>query len=306
MTGPAAGNTASLAGGAGPPPAADLRRRSRFRAWRRHRLGLLGLGLVLLAVICALVGELLLAQDPLRSQLALRLRPPSWLPGADPRFPLGTDQLGRDVLGRVVLGARVSLAVGGVTTLLAMVIGVTLGLIAGYYSGRVDAAISGLIDVQLSFPLLALAISIVAVLGPGLANLILVMGVTGWVLFARIVRAEVLSLRQREYVQAARALGAGDARILLRAVLPNVMASVTVIAAFTFAQMIIVESSLSFLGLGVQPPTPSWGGMLNDARGYLQVAWWPATFPGLALTLTVLGVNLLGDWLRDLLDPRLI
>jgi peptide/nickel transport system permease protein len=257
-------------------------------------------------VLCAAFGDLLLTQDPLRSQLGLRLKPPTWLEGADPRFLLGTDQLGRDVLGRVVLGARVSLAVGVLTTLLAGVLGVALGLVAGYYRGPLDGAISGLIDVQLSFPLLALAISIVAVLGPGLTNLILIMGVTGWVMFARIVRAEVLSLRQRDYVQAARGLGAGDGRILVRAILPNVMASVTVIAAFTFAQMIIVESSLSFLGLGVQPPTPSWGGMLNDARGYLQIAWWPATFPGLALTLTVLGVNLLGDWLRDLLDPRLI
>jgi peptide/nickel transport system permease protein len=260
---------------------------------------------VILALLAGSVGTLVLPQDPFHSQLAARLKPPAWLPTADPNFLLGTDQLGRDLLARVALGARVSLAVGVIATSLASILGVVLGLAAGYYRGQVDAVLGAITDVQLAFPLLALAISIVAVVGPGLVNLILVMGITGWVSFARIVRAEVLSVRERQFVLAARALGASDGRIISRAILPNVMGSVTVVAAFTFAQMIVVESSLSFLGLGVQPPTPTWGGMLNDARTYLQVAWWPATFPGLALLLTVLGVNLLGNWLRNALDPRL-
>jgi len=276
-----------------------------WRFTRRDWLGLVGLLLVALAIIAGAIGTFVLPQDPLHSNLTVRLKPPVWLAGADPRFLIGTDQLGRDLLARVALGARISLVVGLAATALASVLGVTLGLVGGYYRGAVDAVLGAITDIQLAFPLLALAISIVAVLGPGLGNLILVMGATGWVTFARIVRAEVLSVRERDYVLAARGLGAGDRRILVRAILPNVLGSVTVVAAFTFAQMIVVESSLSFLGLGVQPPTPSWGGMLNDARTYLQVAWWPATFPGLALLLTVLGVNLLGDWLRSLLDPRL-
>ncbi|MCA1646560.1 MAG: ABC transporter permease [Chloroflexi bacterium] len=299
--------SATILGADVQPTNVESRGRSRRgpRITVRDWLGLVGLAFVVLAIAAGSIGTLLLPQDPLHSNLALRLKPPAWLPGSDPRFLFGTDQLGRDLLARVALGARVSLAVGLAATALASVLGVGLGLLGGFYRGAVDAVLSALTDIQLAFPLLALAISIVAVLGPGLANLILVMGVTGWVTFARIVRAEVLSMREREYVLAARALGAGDARILLGAILPNVLGSVTVVAAFTFAQMIVVESSLSFLGLGVQPPTPSWGGMLNDARTYLQVAWWPATFPGLALLLTVLGVNLLGDWLRGLLDPRL-
>ncbi len=280
-------------------------RRRSFRIGRRDWLGLLGLALVLLAVLAGSVGTLVLPHDPFQSQLGLRLKPPAWQPGSDPRYWLGTDQLGRDLLARVALGARVSLLVGIAATALATVLGVALGLLAGFYRGWLDAVLGAIIDIQLSFPLLALAIAIVAVLGAGLGTLIVVLGITGWTSFARIVRAEVLSLRQREYVVAARALGAGDGRILAWTILPNVMASVTVVAAFTFAQMIVVESSLSFLGLGVQPPTPTWGGMLNDSRTYLQVAWWTATFPGVALLLTVLGVNLLGDWLRSLLDPHL-
>ena len=282
------------------PPA-----RSRVRHMRRHWLGIVGLALVLGAVLAGSVGTLVLPNDPFQSQLGLRLKPPAWLPGGDPRFLLGTDQLGRDLLARVALGARVSLLVGIAATVVAAVLGVALGLVAGYYRGPLDMVLGAITDIQLSFPLLALAISIVAVLGAGLGTLIVVLGITGWVSFGRIVRAEVLSLRQREYVVAARALGAGDARILARTILPNVVTSVTIVAAFTFAQMIVVESSLSFLGLGVQPPTPTWGGMLNDARTYLQVAWWTATFPGLALLLTVLGVNLLGNALRSALDPRL-
>ncbi len=212
---------------------------------------------------------------------------------------------GRDVFSRILYGARISLSIGVLATLLGAAVGVTAGVFAGYYRGKVDAIVMRIVDLNLAFPLILLALAIAAILGPSLRNLVLVMALTTWMIYARVVRGITLSLREREFVQAARALGATDSRIMLRHVLPNLLAPVMVIFTLELARVILMESALSFLGLGVPPPTPTWGRMLAEGRNYLTVAPWIATFPGLAIMFTVLGINLLGDGLRDLLDPRL-
>jgi peptide/nickel transport system permease protein len=261
---------------------------------------------VLLAMAAAAVLAPRLAPwDPGRQMLLKRLRPPAWQARGLPEHPLGTDHLGRDILSRILHGGRISLGVGVSSVVLAGVIGVTLGLLAGFHGGRVDAAIMRVVDVFLAIPYILLAMGVVFALGPSLLNVILVMGATRWVQFARVVRADVLSIREREFVSGARARGNRSLRLLLRHVLPNALTPIIVIATLELAFMIIYESALSFLGLGVQPPTPTWGWMLSEGRNYLSTAWWLATFPGLAIMLTVLAVNLLGDWLRDTLDPRL-
>jgi len=243
--------------------------------------------------------------DPARQMLMKRLRPPMWEARGLREHPLGTDHLGRDILSRILYGGRISLGVGLSAVSLSCLIGVTLGLLAGFHGGRTDAFIMRVVDVFLAIPYILLAMGVVFALGPSLLNVILVMAVTRWVQFARIVRADVLSIREREFVSGARARGSRSLRLLLRHVLPNALTPIIVVATLELAFMIIYESALSFLGLGVQPPTPTWGWMLSDGRNYVATAWWLATFPGLAIMLTVLAVNLLGDWLRDTLDPRL-
>ena len=277
------------------------------RVWTslcRARTPLLGLIVLGVVVLTAVLAPVLAPHPPGEQNLELRLKPPTWQTGAVPGYPLGTDQLGRDVLSRLIYGARVSLLVGLVTAGISGLVGLLLGLCAGYYGGLADGFISRLIDIQLAFPFVLLALSVVAVLGGGLLNVIVVLGVGGWMSFARIVRADTLSLRQREYIQAARCTGASNWRIMIRHILPNVLAPIIVIGSFAVSTNIIYEAALTFLGVGVSPSIPTWGNMLADGRDYLGVGWWIATLPGLAIMVCVLGINLLGDWLRDVLDPR--
>jgi peptide/nickel transport system permease protein len=271
----------------------------------RDRAALSGLGVVAAAIVVAVLAPMLAPADPLKGDLLERLSPPAWVRGGALAHPLGTDTLGRDVLSRLVHGARVSLLVGFTTVAIAGVVGVALGVLGGYYGGWLDDIVMRIGDVQLAFPVLLLGVALLAVLGAGLGNLILVLALSGWITYARIVRGETLSLRQRDFVEAARALGAGDRHVIWRHVLPNVWAPVAIVATFSVARMIIAEASLSFLGLGIPAPAPSWGAMLDEGRNYITTGWWLALFPGLAILLVVLGINLVGDWLRDLLDPRL-
>ncbi len=267
----------------------------------RRPAPLFGLALLLLVILAAVCAPWIAPLDPNAQDVARRLRPP-FQPGSP--FLLGTDQVGRDVLSRIVFGARVALLVGLLSVVFAGLVGVALGLVSGYYGGLADDVIGWVANVILAFPFILLAIALVAVLGAGLSNLIGALSAVSWVVYTRVVRAEALVQREREYVAAARSLGAGDARLLVRHVLPNSMTPVIVIATFEVARMIISEASLSFLGLGVPPTIPSWGSMLADGRQYLATGWWIATFPGLAIMGTVLAINFVGDWLRDVLDPR--
>ena len=262
--------------------------------------------MVLLVTFTAAIGANLIAPyDPADGNITDRLLPPSWPRGEGPGRLLGTDQVGRDVLSRLIHGARVSLLVGMASTGISLLAGTALGLISGFWGGMIDRTLSHVTDIQLAFPFIALAVTVISVTGPGLVNVILVLAATGWVLYTRVVREEVLRAREHAYVEAARALGGHDVHIMVRHILPNIVAPVIVISSFAIAQMIITEASLSFLGLGIRPPTPTWGGMLSDARNYMQVAWWLPTFPGVALLVTLLGINVVGDWLRDTLDPTL-
>jgi peptide/nickel transport system permease protein len=263
-------------------------------------------GLVIASTtLAALLAPVLSPADPIKNQLLDRLTPPMWAAGGTVRHPLGTDTLGRDVTSRLLYGARVSLMVGVSAVAIAGLIGVVLGLLAGYYRGWPDDLLMRIGDVQLAFPVLVLAIALLAVAGASLLTVILVLGGTGWITYARIVRGETLSLVTREFVEAARALGAPDRHVIWRHIVPNVLPPVTVVATFSVARVVIAEASLSFLGLGIPPPAPSWGAMLDEGRNYLTTAWWLALFPGLAILFLVLGINLVGDWLRDALDPRL-
>ena len=266
---------------------------------RRDAAALAGIVIIVVAVIAAGLAPALAPGDPIKNSLLDRLSPPS------AAHPLGTDTLGRDVASRLLYGARVSLVVGLSAVLLAGAVGILLGLISGWYRGWLDDLVMRVGDVQLAFPVLVLAVAVLAVLGGSLVNLIVVLGATGWITYARIVRGEVLTLRERDFVAAARALGAADGWILRRHLLPNVLPPITVVATFSVARTIIAEASLSFLGLGIPAPEPSWGAMLDEGRNYITTGWWLALFPGLAILLLVLGINLVGDWLRDVLDPRM-
>jgi peptide/nickel transport system permease protein len=277
-----------------------------LRRLSSRRTALFGLAVVVLVVLTAVAAPLLSPFDPIEQDLGdLRLKAPGFRDAAGRLHPLGTDHLGRDLLARVIYGARPALMVGFAAVVISGFIGMLAGLVSGYFGGRVDDALMRLADIQLAFPFILLAIAVIGVLGPSLKTIIAVIGVSSWVVYARIVRSAVLSLREREFVQAALALGSGDGRVLLRHILPNALTPWLVVATLDMARVIVIESALSFLGLGVQPPTPTWGGMLADGRVYISTAWWLATFPGLAILVTVLGINLFGDGLRDTLDPRL-
>ncbi len=271
---------------------------------RRNPLILVGGAILLVVVLASVCAPLLTASDPIRTSFGQRLKAPWGLGGTSAR-PLGADNLGRDIYARVLYGGRISLVLATSAVVLATGVGVLVGLLAGSLGGRLDDLVMRLADIQLTFPVIMLAIAIVAVVGTSPFALVGVLALSGWVLHARTVRANVLTIRQLEYVDAAWALGAGRPRVVFRHVLPNTLAPILVIASSQFATMVLLESGLSFLGMGVQPPQPSWGGMLAEGRDYLSNAWWLATVPGVAISLVVLGANLLGDGLRDLLDPHL-
>jgi peptide/nickel transport system permease protein len=250
-------------------------------------------------LILALFPALAVRHDPTKQALRNRQLPPAWNEQGDWSHPLGTDHLGRDLWARIVYGTRITMLIAGGAVLVAGTLGALLGLIAGYSGGWLDEVIMRLADIQLSFAPILLVIAIMAVIGPGVQNTILVLGIVSWVQYARVVRGETLQNREMMYVEAARALGLTTPRILWRHILPNVAPSLLVIASVNASQQILNEAALSFLGLGVQPPTPAWGSMLSEGQSYFQVAWWSALFPGLAICLTVLAVNLLGDRLSD-------
>jgi peptide/nickel transport system permease protein len=277
------------------------------RLWRkflRNPIGLVG-GVVLLTVLIgAVFAEYVAPHEPNRQRLIARFKPPFWLEGGSLTYPLGTDNVGRDIWSRIIHGSRISLIVGVCAVGVSMLIGVTLGLISGFWGGRIDSIIMALVDIMLAFPQLILAFAMVAVLGPGIGNIILVLGITGWERYARVVRAEVLALREREFVQAARAIGVSNLKIAFGHIMPNTFSSVIVMATLQTAQAILAEAALSFLGLGTGRNYPSWGQMISLGRDYISIAWWLSTFPGLAILLTVLAINLVGDRIRDVLDPR--
>ncbi|MFN8525740.1 MAG: ABC transporter permease [Chloroflexota bacterium] len=255
--------------------------------------------------VAALLAPVVAPKDPYEQSLLSRLAPPAWLQDAEDGFYLGTDEFGRDILSRLLYGARISLAIGFLGVIIGAVFGSVMGLVAGYVSGVADEVIMLFADMQLAFPFILLAIAIIAVLGPSLVNLIILVGISGWMTYARVCRGVVLTLKEREFVQAVRTVGGGDLRIMFRHILPNILSPIIVLGTLDLARLIILESTLSFLGLGVQPPNPSWGGMLGQGREYLDTAWWLATFPGLAIMLTTLAISRGGDWLRDVLDPTL-
>ena len=285
-------------------PAASPSRASLRRLWR-FKWGVVAAAVMLLVVASAVGAPLIAPYSPVAVDIQHRLGPPAWMEGGTRAHLLGTDQVGRDLLSRVIYGGRVSLLIGTTAVLVSSTIGVLLGLAAGYFAGRIDWTIMTLINVMLTFPFVLLALAVIAVLGPSLVNMIVVLGVADWPLYARVIRAETLALREREFVVAGRALGMSHARIVFRQILPNLVSVIVVIATLQVARVIILESFLSFLGLGVQPPTPAWGNMLGEGRVYMLNSWWIATFPGLAIFITTLAINLMGNALRDWLDPHM-
>jgi peptide/nickel transport system permease protein len=270
-----------------------------WRYFKRNRLAVGGMLTMIIIFLVALFAPALSPYDPDKTDVSLKLKPPS------SRFYLGTDQLGRDVFSRMLHGSRISLTVGFIAVAISIIIGILVGATAGYYGGWVDSLLMRFVDTMLCFPSFFLILTIVALLGPNIINIMVVIGITSWEGTARFVRAEFLSLRERDFVQAARALGVKDLRIIFRHILPNALAPVFVTATLGVASAILIEASLSFLGFGVQPPAPSWGNILTEGRTYIFDAWWLTVFPGFAILFAVLSFNLLGDGLRDALDPRL-
>ena len=302
--------TAELAAPTGVRPADLPSRRPLSRSLRRIPPVIWTCAAILaLMLAAAALAPLLAPHSPESQSLASRLQPPVWEEGGEADYPLGTDHLGRDVLSRMLFGARISLAIGFFAVIIGTTFGSIVGMVAGYAGGWVDEVLMTIADMQLAFPFILLAIAVIAVLGPSRdalpLNLVILVGISGWMTYARVCRGVVLSLKEREFVLAVRTLGGSDRRILFRHLLPNLLSPIVVLATLDLARLIILESTLSFLGLGVQPPNPSWGGMLGEGRQYLDTAWWISTFPGLAIMLTTLAISRGGDWLRDVLDPTL-
>jgi peptide/nickel transport system permease protein len=286
-----------------------MRRRSSFSVFMRRLLkntpGTVGVAIILLIVLTAIFADVLAPHSPYLITLPDRLKPPAFIAGGSPKYLLGTDSIGRDILSRIIHGSRISLAVGLSAISVGAGIGIILGLLSGFFGKRTDSIISWFMNVQLSFPFILLAIFMMSLFQGGLPSLILVLGIGAWVRFARIMRGQVLSVKEETYVTSAVAVGLSLPRVLFRHILPNVIAPIIVVASFTMADTILSEAGLSFLGLGISPEIPSWGQMLSDGRDYIQEAWWISVAPGLAISITVLGINLFGDWLRDYFDPRL-
>jgi len=272
----------------------------------RHPTAVLG-GVVIMAyVLAAIFAPYLTAHDPTRGDLNVRLFPPAWEEeGGDPAFLLGTDAQGRDLLARIIYGTRISLWVGILAVGISVLIGTTLGCITGYFRGWIDQAVSRFADLLLAFPFLIFAIGVMAFMGPGFVNLIAALCFKGWVEFFRLVRGEMLAEKTKEYVEAAKVMGLSSFAIIVSEIIPNIFHSVLVLGTLRMGFMIIMEASLSFLGLGIQPPTPAWGSMVADGRDYLMTSWWVSTLPGMAILILVLSINLFGEGLRDILDPRL-
>lgn len=271
-----------------------------FRKLSRSWTGMLGFSLIILLLLLSVFGGLIAPSDPMDAPLRERLLPPL----TDGHI-LGTDQLGRDILSRIIAGTKVSVIIGLATALLAGLIGTVVGVIAGYFRGWIDVVLMRIVDVQLSFPFILLVLVISAVLGAGLTNIVISLALAGWVVFARVIRSEVLAIREKEFITAAIATGVSKFEILFRHILPNIFTPIIILVSLQMGTYIIAEASVSFLGFGVQPPTPAWGNMLNEGKDYIFGSWWLITFPGIAIIITTLGVNLFGDWLRDTLDPEL-
>lgn len=273
-------------------------------AFMENRLAFGSAIVVVLFILMAVFAPWIAPNDPYATNLFFRLQPPVWMEGGDWAYPLGADSLGRCILSRIIYGARISIFIGAAVILVATSIGILAGLAAGYLRGWVDVVISRLVDILLGFPYLIFAIGLMAMMGPGLGNIILALAYKEWVIPCRVVRGETLVTRELEYVEAARALGASGRHIMLREILPNILSPVIVVATIRMAHVIILEASLSFLGLGVQPPTASWGAMVADGRAFILESWWVSTFPGLAILLLVLAINVASQGLRDAFDPR--
>jgi peptide/nickel transport system permease protein len=290
--------------------------RIRLRVWRRagkefgrellgHPVALVG-GIIIVAYLLgAVFAPQITRYDPTRGNLRMRFQSPAWQEGGSWEYPLGADAQGRDLLTRIIYGARISLLVGGLSVSISILLGGTLGALAGYYRGRLDAVISRLADLLLAFPFLIFAIGVMAFMGPGFTNLILALTFKGWVEFFRLVRGAMMAEKTQEYVEAARVSGLGHLAIIAREILPNIIQSVFVLGTLRMGDMIIMEASLSFLGLGIPPHIPAWGSMVASGRDYMLVSWWVSTFPGIALLILVLSINVFGEGLRDILDPRL-
>ncbi|MCS6826548.1 MAG: ABC transporter permease [Caldilinea sp.] len=276
-----------------------------WRELRKHPVSVAGGVVVLLYVLAAIFAEQITWHSPELGNLRNRLTPPAFVAGGSWEFPLGTDAQGRDIYTRIVFGARISLMVGALSVGVSMVVGVALGALAGYRRGRIDGLISRFADLLLAFPFLIFAIGMMAFLGPGFVNLILALTFKGWVEFFRLARGDMIAEGTREYVEAARVTGQKDWQIVVSEMLPNILPTIFVLTTLRIGFMIVTEASLSFLGLGIQPPTPAWGSMVADGRNHLLNAWWVSTMPGMAIVVLVLAINLFGEGLRDVLDPRL-
>lgn len=297
--------SASVTGSIAATPVKGFSKHKRTSRWKMNWVVKACFGWIILLVVMAVFASVLAPHDPLRQNLMTRNIPPFWMSEGSWDHPLGTDQIGYDILSRIIYGARPSLQIGLIAAIIGLVVGTTLGLIAGYFRGLSDAFIMLLADTQLSTPFLVIAIAVVAAFGQSMMILIILAGISGWMGFARTIRAQVLTLRNRDFVIASEAIGANSWRILWRHMMPNITSTIIVLVTISFRGLILFEASMSFLGLGVPPPNPAWGSMISNGRDYLLSSWWISVFPGIALMLTVLAVSFIGDWLRDVLDPTL-